>query len=365
MRGKKAVVLVVLLVCGLVTAAGCAGGSDEAKNGAVSGESVATPVAAVPVSTIVLESANFTDSFEVVGQTEPMEIMRAASETPGLIVSAPFAEGDTVKRGQVLYRIDTKMDNAQIAVLNNQILTARREAERLEILKKDGLATAQQVDQARSTLDAAQLNLRQIEVGKAKGTVTSPVSGYVTQKNADQGEYASPGTPLATIVVYDTIVVHALVPESQIRHVKKGQEFEIEIPALGRSFKGTVHRVGILAKSPSLTYPVEVRIANPDLAILPGMRTVMKIAREEFKDVIIVPREAILEGYNSREAMVATSGSDGKTKAELRKVELGPGTGASVVITDGLKVGDRLITQGHRGLVAGSAVEVIQKAAAQ
>ncbi len=364
MRGKKAIV-VVLFVYGLVLAAGCAGGGDESKTGAGAGEKATVEVAPVPVSTIVLEGTNFTDSFEVMGRTEPMEIMRAASETPGLIVSAPFSEGDTVKRGQVLYRIDAQMDNAQIAVLDNQISTARRESERLDNLKKEGLATAQQVDQARSNLDAAELNLRQVKVGRAKGIVTSPIAGYVTQKNADQGEYASPGTPLATIVVYDTIVVHALVPESQIRHVKKGQEFEIEIPALGRSYLGTVHRLGIIAKSPSLTYPVEIRIPNPDLTILPGMRTVMKIAREEFNDVIIVPREAILEGYNSREAMVATSGGDGKTKAELRKVELGPGTGSSVMITDGLKVGDRLITQGHRGLVSGSLVEVIQKTAAQ
>ncbi len=362
MRGKKAIVLVVLFVSSLMLAVGCTGGSDEAKDGA---EQAVNQVAPVPVSAIVLESTSFTDAFEVMGRTEPMEIMRAASETPGLIVSAPFAEGDTVKRGQVLYRIDAKMDNAQIAVLKNQISTARREAERLEHLKNDGLATAQQLDQARSNLDAAELNLRQVEVGKAKGTVTSPIAGYVTQKYADQGEYASPGSPLATIVVYDTIVVHALVPESQIRHVKKGQEFEIEIPALERSFVGTVDRLGILAKSPSLTYPVEIRIPNPELTILPGMRTVMKIARQEYNDVLIVPREAILEGYNSREAMVATSGSDGKTRAELRKVELGPGTGSSVMITDGLKVGDRLITQGHRGLVAGSPIDVIEKTAVQ
>lgn len=362
MRGNRAVVLVVLFVCGLVLAAGCAGGTDQA---AVEGEQTGGSVAAVPVSTLVIESTNFTDSFEVLGRTEPLETMRAAAETPGLIVSAPFSEGDTVKRGQVLYRIDAKMDNAQIAVLKNQISTARRESERLENLKKDGLATAQQVDQARSSLDAAELNLRQVEVGKAKGTVISPISGYVTQKSADQGEYASPGTPLATIVVYDTIVVHALVPESQIRHVKKGQEFEIEIPALERSFVGTVDRLGIIAKSPSLTYPVEIKIPNPELTILPGMRTVMKIARQEFSDVIIVPREAILEGYNSREAMVATSGGDGKTMAALRKVVLGPGTGSSVMITEGLEVGDRLIVQGHRGLVAGSSVEIIEKTGGQ
>ncbi|MBA2662044.1 MAG: efflux RND transporter periplasmic adaptor subunit [Bradymonadaceae bacterium] len=346
----------------ILLALGAAGCQNEASGSPTSREAKSAPlVAPVPVATLVIKSTRFVDTFEVIGRTEPLESVRISADTPGMVVAAPFSEGQTIKRGALLYRVDGRIDAARIELLKSQIATSKRELARLERLQKDGLATPQQLDQAESTLETAQLNLRQAELGLSKTTVTSPISGYVAKKNVDQGEYASPGAALAEIVVYDTIVVQAQVPESQIQHIRRDETLTIEIPALGRSFEGSVKRVGILAHSPSFTYPVEIHIANEDLSILPGMRTRMFVTRKEFNDVIMVPREAILEGFSSREAMVVSNTDEGIRRAELRKVELGPGSGALVLVSEGLVEGDQLITRGHRGLVAGSRIEVVQE----
>jgi RND family efflux transporter MFP subunit len=336
--------------------AGCASESDppESKS-AAPGEA-----AAMPVDTLVLSPQAFVDRFEVLGTAEPLATVSLITEIPGRVLSANFKEGDAVRRGQTLYRVDVEVDAARLDVLQSQVASAKRELSRMQNLAREGLATPQQVDQAETALENAELNLRSSRIGLSRNVVNSPISGHVTRKMVEAGEYASPGVPMAEVVLYDTIVIRALLPESEVRYVRPGTVLPVQIPALGREVQGEVKRVDIIAKSPSLTYPVEIHLSNEDLSILPGMSARIQITREVLEDVIIVPREAILEGFNAQEAMVVDL-KEGKTRAGLRQVRLGPGHESVVVVHEGLKGGDRLIVRGHRGLVSGAGVEVFRE----
>lgn len=322
--------------------------------------SVVQEVLAMPVETLVMLPQTFVDRFEVIGTAEPLERVQVSTEIPGRVLAANFKEGEMVRRGQTLYRIDVEVDSARLDVLQSQVSSSKRELARMTNLAREGLATPQQVDQAETAVENAELNLRQARVGLSKNAVSSPIAGHVTQKMVDQGEYAAPGSPLAEVVIYDTIVMRALLPESEVRYVRPGTVLPVEIPALGRTVDGEVKRVDIVAKSPSLTYPVEIHIPNEDLSILPGMSARIQITREVLNDVILVPREAVLEGFNAQEAMIADK-AEGGTRASLRRIKLGPGHESMVVVAEGLAAGDRLIVRGHRGLVAGTRIEVINE----
>ncbi|MFU8804374.1 MAG: efflux RND transporter periplasmic adaptor subunit [Bradymonadaceae bacterium] len=354
--GVSGFILPVIFLASMILSQSCApdGSSGEAKAADLE------QVAAIPVETLVLRPQTFVDRFEVMGTAEPRETVRVHAEIPGRVLAANFDEGDRVRRGQNLYRIDVEVDSARIDVLKSQVSSAERELGRMANLAREGLATPQQIDQAETALENAELNLRQARVGAAKNQITSPISGHITRKFVDLGEYASPGTPLAEVVIYDTIVIRALLPESEVRYVRPGTILPVELPALGRTVDGEVKRVDIVAKSPSLTYPVEIHISNEDLSILPGMRAAIVITRAVLDEVILVPREAVLEGFNAQEAVVIDEES-GRPRASLRPIKLGPGHESTVVVEEGLVSGDRVIVRGHRGLVAGTRVEIIQQ----
>lgn len=308
-----------------------------------------------PVSALTLHATDFTDTFDVLGTAEPVDSVRLMAEVPGRILNAYVEEGEEVKRGQSIFRIDVELDSARIDLLQTQVDAADRELRRLQRLRAEGLATPQQIDQANTSLENARQNLRQAQIGVSKNRVTSPLAGYLVNRTAEPGEFANPGVALAEVIVYDTIVVHAQVPESELRHLGDSDTIDVEFPALQRSFEGTIHRVGLRPLGATSTYPVEIRIANEDLQIRPGMRANLRFEREHYEQVIMVPREAVLEGYNARETMVVSQ--DGS--AELRQVEVGPGNATNIMITAGLNPGDRLIVRGHRALVSGTRVDIV------
>lgn len=349
---KRSVVSLSLLFCAAAAMIAC--------DPTDSSDDEVDEVPAVPVETMVLGSSDFLERVEVSGIAQPMHEVTVAAEAPGRVTEAPFQEGKTVEKGALLVRVDAQSDSARVDMLQNQLASAQREYERTKMLAREGLATPQQLDQAASAVDSSRLGIRQARVGIGKSTVRSPQGGVVATKYIEQGEYAAPGAPIAYIVDYSTIVIEAGVPESEISFVSAGREVTVFIPALERHVTGEVKRRAVVASAKTRTYPVEVWVANEDLSILPGMRARVVIPRKSWSDVVVVPRDAILQGYEAKEAMILP-GTNDVGEAELRKLELGPARGNTVVVTSGVKVGERLIVKGHRSIVNGTRVRSVRE----
>ncbi|MEZ4460293.1 MAG: efflux RND transporter periplasmic adaptor subunit [bacterium] len=324
----------------------------------------APKVAAIPIETVVVQTREFVDLIDVAGVVEPIYEVQVAAEAPGRVLAAPFSEGEKVDKGKLLLRVDGDLDSARISLLESQLSTAKREFERTKQLAKQGLATPQQLDQASSAVDGASLSIKQAKVGLGKTNVRSPITGYIAQKFVEPGEYVGPGAPLAHIVDYDTVKVIASVPEGDVRFIAPDKEVDIWIPALDKTYKGKVFRRSIVATAATRTFPVEIHVPNPDLEILPGMRASVVVPRKDYGQIVVVPRDAILEGFNRQEAMVLGDKVDDGYKAVLRAVELGPSQGTDVAVLSGLSAGEQLIVKGHRSLADGAKVRVVNAPAA-
>lgn len=316
--------------------------------------------AGAPVDVLHLNGTTFVDTFEVLGTAEPLESVQVSAEVPGLILRAFAEEGEEIQRNQRLFQIDVEVDQAGIDVLETQLDAARRELRRMEALRAEGLATSQQLDNARTEVASLESNLRQSRLGVSRDQVRSPIAGFLSQRMADPGEYASPGNPLAEIIAYDTIVVHALVPESELRYVEGQENVEVYFPALEESFRGDVHRIALRVSGTTRNFPVEIRIDNQDRRLRPGMRARLQFERLTYEDVVVIPRDAVLEGFRGREAMVVENG-----RARVRTITLGPESRENVVVTAGLQSGDTVILRGHRGLVDEASVDIITEATQQ
>lgn len=345
-----------LLVATLVAAVATGCDSDAAQS-----PSDDRPVPPEPVETLVVSPTDFVDTFEVLGTAEPVESVEVSTEFPGDVLEAHVREGDTVERGDRLFRIDTESDEAGQQVLETQVEAAERELERMKRLRKEGLATAQQVDTARTELEQARDNLRQSRVNIGRHNVKAPIDGRVATRMIDQGEFAGSGVPLIEIVDFETIAVQARVPETEIRHVDtEDRTVDVDIPALQTTRQGRIDRIALRSSPATGTYNVEIHVDNADRAIRPGMRARTHFERQTYDNAIVVPRDAILEGFDGREVMVVEG--DGETgQARVRSIETGPGTRDHIVVLEGLEPADRVIYRGHRGLVGESRVEVVDQ----
>ncbi|MFW5966985.1 MAG: efflux RND transporter periplasmic adaptor subunit [Persicimonas sp.] len=345
------------VVITLIAFAGALAGCDPS-SASPNSEEEDDEVEAIPIETLSVSQSEFDDSFEVPAKVEADDEITVGAEIGGRLLSVDFEEGDEVSAGETLARVDTDVDSARINQLENQLASARREYERTKKLAEDGLSTPQELDQAETALEDARLAVDEAKIGVSKGRIDSPITGVVQTRYVDGGEYSAPGEPIADIVDYDEVVVVGNVPQRHIERVERGDTVEVTIPGLSKTVEGEVTHRSVGASRASSTYGVEVTLDNPDHRILPGMSARMNLVRESFDDAVLVPREAILQGYSRTEAMVL-SGDDEVGEARMRVVELGPSSGPDVVVTDGLEAGDRLIVRGHRGLVNSARVRQV------
>lgn len=358
--GHLSSIIAIMTVAALgIYASGCETPDSDASPAEGQDAASATESAPIPVETLGVSAADFTETFEVRATAEPVDQVTVSAETGGRILRVSFEEGDEIKAGSRLVKLDTEADSARIDVLENQLDSARREYERTQRLAEDGLATPQQLDQAETTLENARLSLEQAKVGLSKGGINSPMSGVVSIKHIDQGGFASPGAPIATIIDYDKILLKGQVPERRVRYVRLGDSVDVYLPALDKTVAGEITRRSLHTSPRTGTYTVEVQVDNPDRAILPGMSAQMTLLRKQWEQVVMVPREALLQGFQRSEAMVVDS-IDEPGPAHLRVVDLGPSAGPDVVITDGLEPSDLLIVRGHRGLVNSARVNSVR-----
>lgn len=315
-----------------------------------------------PVETLVVEPTEFVDAFQVPGTIDSAESVAVSSDLPGQILNVWVDEGDAVDRGDRLFRIDTESDEAQRDTLETQVEAAEREFDRIEELYEQGLATRQQLDNAETELKSARQNLRQTDVTLGRNIVRSPISGRVATRYADRGEYAAAGNPLVEIVDLDPPVVTARVPESELQYVEgdDARNPTAIVPAVGDEFDASVERVDLVSSAASRTWGVELHLEESPRQLRPGMRTSVRFERTAYDAAIVIPRDSILEGYDTREVMVVP-GEDDVANAEVRRIHTGPGTRDEVLVESGLDPGDRLVVRGHRGLIGDARVEVVEQ----
>ncbi|MBH25095.1 MAG: hypothetical protein CMH57_11695 [Myxococcales bacterium] len=348
----RGALLLILTVALAQLMSGC-GGGDKEGDGAANAVEPENRVTRIQTATI--EPVAFTDYELLTGETEAEDTVTVSAENPGRVIAVNFKEGERVKEGQWLVRLDVRSDATRSGQLRVALEQAERDLKRTEELFEKGLATPADRERAKLQVDNARYNLRLTRVGISKSTAVTPLEGIVDQVHIEQGEYAGPGTPIATIVNYDTIVVRAGLPESELLYAKEGREVVVRVTALNKEVKGRIRRIGVQANTNSRTFPVQIEIDNAEHAIRPGMRADVILPTAHYEAGVLVPRMALLESPQGSSLFVHKGG-----KVEQRRVKLSEGKGAYVLIKEGLSLGEELVVTGQQFLTNGEPVEVTE-----
>lgn len=279
---------------------------------------------------------------------EADQVNNIAPAMGGRIRSISVDVGSVVQRGQAVAR----MDAANFSQQETQVATLKRDFERYQELFEVGGISRQQLDQARTQLEVAELALQNLGENT---TLVSPISGVVTARNYDPGDVALQ-LPILTIESINPVKVMVNVSESYYSQVVKGMPVEVTVDALkGETFEGKVSLVHPTLDPVAHTFTVEITVPNGNQRLRPGMyaRVVINFGTN---DHALVPDRAVLKqiGSNDRYVFVEHAG-----KASYRKVELGRRIEDRYEIVSGLEPGDRVIIHGNAGLLDGHEVKTI------
>lgn len=359
------------------------------------------------VRVIQVKPGRFVSSLELTGTAEPWKSVTIAAELGGKLDSLRLSEGQTVKLGQMVAGVDSKAllaqrDQAtanlrlnqvqekwqqrnqtkQVSLAESQYDNTASTFARQQKLYQEQVVSAQNFDNAKSNLTNAKLqlevqqisrsstvevnqeqtkvaasNLRLANVNLAKAIVTSPISGYVNRVHVEQGEFVSPGAPIADVVQISPIKVVVGIPEREIGSIQLGQAVNVSFDAIPDvKIKGFVKFIAATADGASKTFPVQVQVPNPDLKIKGGMIGRVSFERDRESQAIVIPQDTVIDQADGRYVFIEEDG-----KAKKVKVELGQRDGSQVVVTSGLKGGDSVISFGQRNLINGQKINVQER----
>ena len=287
-------------------------------------------------------------SEEFTAQLEAKVVNNITAQAGGRLKQLLVKVGDRVGAGQAVARMEaTQASQAQI-----QLADAKTNFARMDELYKVGGVSKAQWEQAKSAVDQAKLAYG----NAAENTVLrSPISGFVTAKNYDNGDMTSPQLPVVVIQQIAPVKAVIGVSEQYYSYLKKGAAATLSVDALGEeTFSGVVTNIFPTLDPVTHTVSTEIEVANKDLKLRPGMYARVHL---DFgtKEALTVPDKAIVRqaGSGARYVYVFSGG-----KAVYRAVELGQQQGDLYEVVSGLNAGDQVITSAPSNLKNGLSVKL-------
>ena len=287
-------------------------------------------------------------SEEFTAQLEAKVINNITAQAGGRLKQLLVKVGDRVGAGQAVARMEaTQASQAQI-----QLADAKTNFARMDELYKVGGVSKAQWEQAKSVVDQAKLAYG----NAAENTVLrSPISGFVTAKNYDNGDMTSPQLPVVVIQQIAPVKAVIGVSEQYYSYLKKGAAATLSVDALGEeTFSGIVTNIFPTLDPVTHTVSTEIEVANKDLKLRPGMYARVHL---DFgtKEALTVPDKAIVRqaGSGARYVYVFSGG-----KAVYRAVELGQQQGDLYEVVSGLNAGDQVIISAPSNLKNGLSVKL-------
>lgn len=299
-----------------------------------------------------LETGSFTHYIDLQGRIDATNIAYVAPRGQGgLVKSIYIKQGDFVKKGQLLLKLDDAMAQKQIDQLNSQLAYAKDILKRQQNLWDQHIGTEVQLLSAKNNVESIDKQIATAKEQSSFSNVYAEMSGVAETVNVKVGEFFQ-GGPQIRIVNTNDLKIVAQVPENYLDRVGVGSKVLVNFPDLGNKIIATkVSVAGKLIDPNSRSFYIEAKMPA-DKSLRPNQIALVKIQDYTAKDVITIPVNTMQNDDKGKFVMVAVKESD-KWIARKKPVEIGQLYGDKVEVKSGLKAGEQIITDGFQGLYEG------------
>ena len=307
----------------------------------------------------------------VSGKIDAVNSANISTRIMGFVSNIHVNVGDVVKKGQLLIAINNSDLKAKKAQIEARILEAKAVFKNAEInynrfknLFESNSASEKEMDDmivgfeiAKAMLESAKQQQKEIDAQFTYSNLTAPFSGVITNKYIKEGDMASPGTPLIGIETQQEFEVSALVPESEISHIKKGEEVQVSIKSIGATVSGKITEISNSSKNTGGQYVIKIQLNKTDKKILSGMFVSVKIPINNTsvqQEMVLVPLKSLIhKGQLSGVYTVSQHNT-----AILRWLRLGKTYGENIEVLSGLSINEPYIVSAEGKLYNGAKVSI-------
>jgi membrane fusion protein (multidrug efflux system) len=315
---------------------------------------VKAKVKVVAVEAVTIKSSRLVESVSAIGTLKSNEAVMIRSEINGRIVEIGFDEGQPVKKGTVLFRLDNTIFRAELAEVEARQLLSQRNYERAKALEGRGHGSVETLDRALAQRRVDQASVNLVRARMEKSIIHAPFDGIVGLRRISVGDYVEAGNDLVNLENIDRIKVDFRLPERYMRVVRTEGAIRITPDALpGEAFDGRIYAIDPQIDPAVRSIAVRALLSNAGRVLRPGMFVRISLIIDRAQKALVVPEEAIVRRGNQQFVFRILKGS-----AILTPVKLGLRETGRVEVVEGLSVGDTLVTAGHAKLREGSRVDV-------
>jgi membrane fusion protein (multidrug efflux system) len=307
---------------------------------------------ALPVKAVPAKREKVSARIEAVGDLLAGESVVLRPEIVGRIAAIHFEEGQKAKAGDLLIELNAEEQRSAYAQSQASVKLEDESFKRIRDVRAKNLVSQQQYDESLARLDNAKALLERDRVRLERTQLYAPFDGILGLRQISMGDYVSPGQVLVNLESVDPIKLDFRLAEKYAGKVVKGLRLEVSVEAWpGRTFRGEVQAVDPRLDEATRTIKVRARLANPDLALKPGMFARVSLDLGHGRDALFVPEQAVqAKGSTSMVFRVI----DGR--AVLTPVKSGERRPGFVEITEGIKDGDWIVIDGQIKLRDGAPV---------
>jgi len=306
-----------------------------------------------------------------VGTLKALQGVDLSLETDGTVVDLQFESGQKVKAGQPLLRLDSAVESALLETALADLGLAQLDYGRGSQLVGSQAISKGEFDRLSAVLKKSKATVNQLKAALGKKSIVAPFSGTIGIRQVDVGDYLASGTMIATLQDLSSLYVDFFVPEQSVPKIAIGQPVEIIVAAYpSQTFPGTISAINPKLENSTRNMQVRATLANPDGKLLPGMFANLQVMLPNPRPSIVVPESAItytLYG-NSLYVVAEKKTEDGTPEkddkgqpvliAERRFIETGERRDGQVVISKGLRSGEKVVTAGQIKLDNGAHIAI-------
>lgn len=338
---------------------GCSGGDAERGQGGPGGGGRPSfggggpAAAAVPVEVTWAAKQTISSFIETNGTLEAEVEVDLVSRVSAPIVSLDVEEGDVVREGQRLARLDDVELRVQAELARVSVAETQQAFERAEKLHREGLISPEEYERAVSAYDSAKAQQKASEIQLEFTELRAPFSGRIVRRYVDPAQQVSVNTPIYRLSDFDPLLCPIQIPERDLPRVQLNQKAWLSVEAApGERFPARVLRISPIVEAETGTIKVTLEIRGARLR--PGMFARVYVETETREDALVIPKAALSLESIGDTVYVAADGV-----ASRREVELGFRQGDLVEIVSGVETGEQVVVVGQDGLSDGTPLQVL------
>ena len=313
------------------------------------------------ITTFTVKESVFTHFIELQGSVDTKQNLIVFPEYSGLLTQVYVKEGQRVSKGQMLGKIDDGGLSQQLAQIKIQANLAKTTFERQDRLWSQKIGSEIQYLQAKSSFEAQQEAVNQLQQQVSKTIVRAPFSGTIDDVITDQGSFVAAGqSQLFRIVNLNNMYIETEVPERYVSDIVKGKEVKINFPILGKEIDAKVRQAGNFINPANRTFKVEIGIPNSKEQIKPNLTAKLKINDYTNNNAYLIPQSIISENAEGQQYVYTITGkANNMAKAKRVIIETGKTQGDFIEILSGIEDNEEIIVEGARSVKEGQEVKIL------